>query len=193
MPRVVDADLQRAEIRRAARRAFARRGLAGTGLVHVAEELGVARSGLYHYYPDKAALVRDLARDLLREEEAMFAAALAGTGPVLPRIERLLRELPAGFAAWSPFARMIFDLWSRDARAFRPFFRRLRRDLTALIEQGQRAGEIRSALAPELAAATVIGAIDGLLLQHLVDPGWLSDPEVLGDELAALVRRALSP
>ena len=35
--------------------------------------------------------------------------------------------------------------------------------------------------------------VNGVALQHLVDPGWLAEPEALGNELAALVRRALSP
>ena len=69
MPKVVDTAVQRREIRRAARRVFARRGVASTGLTHVAEAAGMGRSSLYHYYADKASLVRDLTRELLAEEE----------------------------------------------------------------------------------------------------------------------------
>ena len=69
MPKLVDRVEQRREIRRAARHVFARRGVAGTGLTHVAEAAGMGRSSLYHYYPDKAALMRDLLREVMTEED----------------------------------------------------------------------------------------------------------------------------
>ncbi len=100
MPKVVDPHAQRRQIRRAARDVFSRRGLAGTGLAQVADAAGMGRSSLYHYYPDKAALVRDLVRDLAAEEAAAFAAAAGGSGPPLARIERLLADLHASFDAW---------------------------------------------------------------------------------------------
>ena len=181
------------EIRDAARRAFGRRGIAGTGLTHVAAEAGMARSSLYHYYPDKRSLVRDLLRDLLREEEELFSGALQAEGTALERIERLARDLPGVFEDWGRLGSMIFDLWSRDARHFRPFFRRIRSDLARLIREGQSTGEIDRTLDSELAAATVIGAIDGLLLQHLVDPRAFPSFEDLGEVIAQVLRKGLRP
>jgi TetR/AcrR family fatty acid metabolism transcriptional regulator len=191
MPKVVDGIAQRADIRSAARRAFASRGVAGTGLAHVAQEAGMGRSSLYHYYPDKQALVRDLVEDLLRQEGALLARALEGGGPPLARIERLSRALPAVLEAWSELGTMIFDLWSRDAVQFRPFLQQMRKSLAELIAQGQRGGEIDAGLDPELTAAVVIGAIDGLLLQHLIDPEAFEDFDAMGDTIARVIRKGL--
>ena len=191
MPKIVDGAVQRSQIRDAARRAFATRGVAGTGLSHVASEAGMGRSSLYHYYPDKQSLVRDLVADLVRDEEALFAAALGGEGTPLERIDRLALALPWVFAEWSSLGTMIFDLWSRDASEFRPFFRQMRRDLAALIAEGQARGEIEASLQPELTAGVVIGAIDGLLLQHLVDPEAFSGFDEMGTAIATVFRRAL--
>jgi AcrR family transcriptional regulator len=193
VPKVVDSTEQRREIRHAARRVFARRGVAGTGLAHVAEAAGMGRSSLYHYYPDKASLVRALVRDVLAEEEALFAAALGGEGTPLERIERLTGALTALFEDWANVGRMVFDLWSRDGSRFRPFFRRIRADLAALITEGQRSGEMDRALDPALASATVIGAIDGLLLQHFIDPRAFPDSDALRDTLVYAVRKVLRP
>jgi AcrR family transcriptional regulator len=191
MPKLVDAREQRREIREAARRVFARRGVTGTGLVHVAEAVGMGRSSLYHYYPDKASLVRDLARDLLRDEEALFAEALGAPGSPLDRIDRLAASMAHVFEAWDAIGRVMLDLRLLDARQFRRFFRTARRDLGALIAEGQTAGEIDAALAPELAAAAIIGAIDGLLLQKLVDAGAFPQPEALSRTLRITIRKAL--
>jgi AcrR family transcriptional regulator len=195
MPKVVDGVALRAEIRDAARRAFATRGVAGTGLSHVAAEAGMGRSSLYHYYPDKQSLIRDLVVDLVKDEEALFSAALSGPGSALERIERLAVALPFVFADWSAVGTMIFDLWSRDSAAFRPFFQQMRQDLAALIREGQNTGEIDVSLDPELTGAVVIGAIDGLLLQHLVDPQAFADAgtpfETMGNAIARVFRKAL--
>lgn len=193
MPKIVDSDAQRRAIRRAARGVFARRGVSGTGLAHVAREAGMGRSSLYHYYPGKSALMRDMIRELLGEEEALFAAAARGAGTPLERMERLTFALTEIFEDWSATGRLLLDLRLRDASLFRPFFRRIRRDLANLITQGQRRGMIDRALDPRLAAATMIGAVDGLLLQHLVDPRAFPDRPALRETLLQVFRKTLAP
>jgi AcrR family transcriptional regulator len=190
MPKVVDAEAQRIEIRRAARDVFARHGVAA-GLAQVAEAAGMGRSSLYHYYGDRASLVRDVVRDLLAREEALFSAA--GEASPQARLDALAAALPALFEEWSAIGRLLLELRSRDARLFRGFFRRIRRALAALIAEGQRAGEVDPHLDPEALAATLIGAIDGLLLQHLVDRAAWPDPRALGAALAPLLRKLLAP
>lgn len=183
MPKLVDADAQRGQILAAARAVFAERGLKGTGLAHVAEAAGMGRSSLYHYYPEKDSLIRDLLRELLAEEESLFRGALAGDGSPRQRIERFLRRQLAFFDAWCSLAPLIFDLRSSHTRLLRPFFRRIRATLAHLIAEGQAAGELGRAIEPEIAASVAIGAIDGLLLQHYVDRKVFADRDALADAL----------
>jgi AcrR family transcriptional regulator len=192
MPKQVDASEQRREIREAARAVFARRGVNGTGLAHVAEALGLGRSSLYHYYADKDALLSDLVLETLREERAMFRACLDGPGSAQERVLRLMDANVALFDAWGALGRAIVELRVGDAKRFRRFFREVRAELAEVLRAGQRAGEVDPALDPVLCAATLIGAIDGLLLQHLVDPRAL-DVEALREELRRVARRTLAP
>ncbi len=194
MPKVVDPELQRRTIRTAARQVFARRGVETVGLIHVARAAGIGRASIYHYYRDKASLVRDLVRDLLMEEEKLFAAALReAKGSPLRRIEHLAGELAELFADWAALGKMLLDLWSASGASFKPFFRRIRRDLADLIAQGQRAGEIDRALEPEQAATAVIAIIDGMLLQKIVDRAALDDIAGIRRLLVECVRRILQP
>ena len=193
MPKVVDAAAQRLEIRRAARLVFARRGVAGTGLAHVADAVGMGRSSLYHYYPDKEALLRDLVRELLAEEERLFDAALDGHGSALARIDQLGAELTGVFDEWVSAGRLLSELRTRWAGLFRPFFRRVRRRLARLIAEGQSDGEIDRSLDPELAAAVAIGAVDGVLLQVVGDPRALTASGALRDTLVRALHKALAP
>jgi AcrR family transcriptional regulator len=193
MPKVVDSGVQRREIREAARRVFAKRGVAATGLAQVADAAGMGRSSLYHYYPDRTALVRDLLRDLLAEEEALFVGAAGAEGSPLARLEGLAAAMPELFEEWTMVGRLMLELRSSDARLFRPYLRRIRDALASLIAEGQRAGEMDRDLDPRLAAATLMAVIDGILLQYLVDPAVFADRGALLEGLTRVMRKMVRP
>lgn len=192
MPKQVDASAQRREIRRAARHVFGRRGVRGTGLTHVAAAAKMGRSSLYHYYPDKDALLRDLVRETLADERALFHACLRGPGPVPERVRRLVDGCIGMFDAWAVLGRLFIDLRMGEQRRFRRFFRGIRDEFAEVLREGQARGEIAGDLDPLAAGATLIGAIDGLLIQHFLDHGAL-DREALRAELRRIVDRALTP
>lgn len=192
MPKIVDAEIQRNEIRAAARVVFAQRGVRGTGLTHVAEALGMGRSSLYHYYPDKDALLADLVHEMLEQEQALFRACLRGEGTPLARLERLAEACAGLFPEWAAFGRMILDLRLEDAKLLKAYFRSLRRDLTAVIAEGQRNGGFTRELDAKVCASVLIGAIDGLLLQYFVDEHALPEPAELTEALRATTRRIVA-
>jgi AcrR family transcriptional regulator len=192
MPKLVDADAQRRQILAAARDVFARRGLEGTGLAHVADAAGMGRSSLYHYYPDQAALVRDLLGEFLNEEEALFRAALEGEGAPSQRLESFLRAQLRWFDAWCQVAPLVFDLRSRHARMLRPFFGRIRTTLGRLFDEGRACGEFAQDIDPKLTASVTIAAIDGLLLQHFVDRRAFGDRAALADTLVRQTLRGVA-
>ena len=195
MPKIVDAAEQRARIRGAARRVFSRRGLAGVGLAHVAREAGVSRSNLYHYYEDKAALVRDLASELLEEEEALFREALLepGAGGTLERIELLSARIVERFATWAEVGGALLEIFVEERQRVRTLLRGLRADLGEILRQGQQAGEIDAALDPAATAMLLVGVIDGLLLQVFLDPKAIPASEAVNRALVDLLHRALAP
>ncbi len=194
MPKIVDRELQRKTIRKAARHVFARRGVEAAGLVHVARVAKIGRASIYHYYPDKAALVRDLVRDLLAEEAVLFSDALSkAKGSPLERIESLAAKLTELFAEWASLGRMLLDLWATSGAMFKPFFGRIRRDLAELVAEGQRAGEIDRTVDAGEAAAAVIAIIDGILLQMIVDRAAFGEPAATQRLLVRSVRRILQP
>jgi len=193
MPKRVNAAEQRAEICRAARRVFTQRGVAGTGLTHVAEVAGMGRSSLYHYYPDKQSLLRDLVKQTLVEEREVFEEVLRGEGAPQERVERLVRVLVSLFDEYAGAVRMMSDLRLLDAAPFRSFFRKVRSELAAVIADGQARGDFDPDLDPGLSAATLIGAIDGLLFQHFADGRAFATLDGLADAVARFARKALSP
>ena len=192
MPKIVDEEQQRRRIRQAAARAFARRGLEGTGLSHVAREAGLGRSSLYHYYPDKAALVQDLADELLEEETALFTEAFQSGDSALDRIERLTTAIVELFDRSASTGRLMLQIWANDPDRFQTMLETLRGGLTQLVQQGQESGEIDHQLDPEASATLVIALMDGVLVQGFVDPRLFEQKGRLGNALLLAVRRMLA-
>ena len=192
MPKVVDPAIQREDIRSAARSVFARRGVRGTGLAHVAEAAGMARSSLYHYYPDKDSLLADLLQEMLEQERLLFRSQLRAEGTPIQRLEGLARACAAALPEWVDFGRLIMDLRLEDAKRLRNFFRELRRETAAVIAEGQADGSIATTPDAEVLASIWIGVIDGLLLQYFVDSRALPTQEPLAEALATITRRLVA-
>jgi hypothetical protein len=76
---------------------------------------------------------------------------------------------------------------------FKPFFRRIRRDLAQLIAEGHRAGEIDESVEAGQAAIVVIAIVDGILLQMIVDPAAFNERAQISRLLVRSVRRVLQP
>jgi AcrR family transcriptional regulator len=192
MPKIVDVAEQRARIRDAARRAFAREGVAGAGLARIAKQAGISRTGIYHYYPNKEALVRDLARELLAEEERLFENALGTSGPVDMRIAALVDAVIQRFFAEAQYGRPLLEIWAGQTRQLRPLLRRLRTQLAALIKEGQRNGELAADLVPLETATMIVALMDGLMFQVFIDPNGVPPSAALRRALEPILRRALS-
>ena len=69
-------------------------------------------------------------------------------------------------------------------------YRGLRSRMAERIEAEQRAGTLSAALAPDSIAVLLIAVMDGLQIQHLLDPGAVDLVEPLEDLLRLLDGRA---
>lgn len=64
MPKIVDHDAYRAELAQRAIPVFRKLGYHGLGMRRIAQELGVSKSALYHYFPSKQALFNACSQQL---------------------------------------------------------------------------------------------------------------------------------
>ena len=56
MPKIVDHDAYRRELVEKATQLFSGHGFSGLGMRQIANELGISKSALYHYFPSKELL-----------------------------------------------------------------------------------------------------------------------------------------
>jgi len=84
-----DQDSTRDVIMRSARQLFARRGYAATSMRTIAESSGVTKATIYHHFPDKAALFREVLGQALEQIRQSIEREVASAQGPLERVRAL--------------------------------------------------------------------------------------------------------
>jgi AcrR family transcriptional regulator len=184
---------RRAEILQAALRAFGEKGYHRTTLDDIAEHLGVRKTSLYHYFPDKEAILYECHRQsvvalarILREASAL--------GTATAQLEHVVREhvrVMTDTLQGSPLAFEVTALSGPKRARMIAARDRYERRVRAIIEEGMRNGEFRKGDA-KVAVFVILGAINWIARWYRPE-GSLHANE-LGQEfvdrlLAGLARR----
>jgi AcrR family transcriptional regulator len=165
---------RRAQILAAALRCFSEKGYHAATMDDLARAASLSKGSLYWYFASKeqvfAALFGAFTFELLEAWEAEAARHQGGMIELIGRVGELSLERIAAsgplLPAWAEF------LVHREMREqLAGAYRATREALAAWVRRGIEAGEIRD-LPPGSVAAAATAAIEGLLIQALVDPGF---------------------
>ena len=154
---------RRAEILRAALRAFRERGYHATTLDAIAEQLGVRKTALYHYCPDKQAILLACDRESRAELERIVVQARR-LGSELEQLRYIIvahaRVMTEAFGA-SPVAFEVGALSPERQAEVIAGRDRYERELRDIIGRGMKLGTFRRGDA-KVAAFTILGALNGI-------------------------------
>lgn len=190
---------RRDQIRQAALRVFARKGYRNTVVEDVAEEAGVGKGTIYTYFDRKEKLLGAVFEDLIDEMEAEHARILESDRAPLEKIRGLLQSFTDIMADREELAPVMLDIWvagMRDPERFGIDFATLYAEYRALVagllERARARGEVAEDL-PSVTPALLIGAVEGVLLQWVLDPEGVEFPEASDDILDVLYEGISSP
>jgi AcrR family transcriptional regulator len=175
----------------AAYRALLEQGYHQTSMKDIAAEAGVA-PGLAHYYfqskEDLLVAVIDRACLPLKQEWDTQRRLLGGAAP---SPEQALSQAVAGFQfakeevrRFLDMHRLLFDMFGvglhnpRIGAAVAGFINERREDVALLARAVVAATAVKPASDPEALAAAIWGAINGIVLQKLMDPTFDSDAAI---------------
>lgn len=183
-PRVVDKGERRGELLRAATRVFARRGYASTRVADIAREAGVAQGTVYLYFGSRKEMLVAAFEVFAEEMMKGVKEVIESEGSALGRLRAVVRVVLSGMEAEPELSRVVLDFWSAgtsgkagteegpeiDAGGLYAEYRGL---FGELLEKAKEEGSLRRDL-PEETPAVIVGAIEGVALQWIVDPGAVS-------------------
>lgn len=180
---------RRQEILHAALRAFREKGYHGTSLGDIAGRLGLQKTALYHYFPDKESLLYECHRrsldELERAVEESREASDAAAGGAAERLTRLIREhvrIMIEVLEGSPLAFEVPALSPERQAEVVARRDRYERELRGIVERGVESGEFRP-VDPKIATFAILGAINWIARWYRPE-GGLDAPE-LGVRFAA--------
>ncbi|MEV2274215.1 TetR/AcrR family transcriptional regulator [Nocardiopsis sp. NPDC049922] len=196
-PRKVDRAARREHILAVAMRLFAEHGFASTRIEDVAAAAGIGKGSVYLYFDSRDALL-SAAFDQLGERSARVLRLAGEPGrPAAERLEALVRAALAMLADEPDLTRVIVDLWAAGrhggstaapALDMAGVYGEYRRVVTDLLREADAEGDALPG-AGEAEATVVVGAIEGCLVQWLMDPGV--DLTALADTVVGVCLRGV--
>ncbi|HOC57984.1 MAG TPA: TetR/AcrR family transcriptional regulator [Verrucomicrobiota bacterium] len=184
---------QRDKVLLAARKCFIRRGFHATGMAEISKACRMSVGNIYHYLPNKGAIVRAIADETRSRMLPVLRRLENHPKPVEGIVEIILfgvREfcraadarLWIEIAAEAPRNRFIREVYLR-------FDREIRDVLKGLIQSAIAAGQISRRVDMEALSLWLVALLDGALARVSLDPGVNLNRTL--DTLACNIRRSL--
>ncbi len=153
---------RRAEILHAALRAYREKGYHATTLDDIAERVGIRKTALYHYFPDKESILYECHRESLAEVAGLLTKArkqFTLSGERLAYVIRQHVRLMTDTLEGSPLAFEVTALSPERQQEIIAARDRYEGGLREIIAKGIRTGEFRP-VNPKIAVFAILGAIN---------------------------------
>lgn len=175
---------RRREILDAAIQAFREKGYHATTLEDIADRLGVRNTALYHYFPDKEAILYECHREALVEVMGLLDEAREHSPSPSEQLRYLIRRHVRVMTETLSGSSLAFEVHSlapeHEAEVIGKRDR-YERGLRKVIEAGIEAGEFRP-VDPKVTVFAILGAINWIA--RWFNPGGAIRTPALGDAFA---------
>ena len=175
---------RRAEILHAALRAFRDKGYHGTTLDDIAEHVGVRKTALYHYFPDKESILYECHRESLAEVRRLMKIAGESAKSASEHLALVIREhvrVMIETLEGSPLAFEVTALSPERQAEVIQARDKYERGLRKIIDGGVKDGEFRP-VDSKIAVFAILGAINWIARWYNPE-GAVQAPE-LGEQFA---------
>jgi AcrR family transcriptional regulator len=175
---------RQAEILGAAMGAFRARGYHSTTLEDIADRLGVRKTALYHYFPDKDAILFACHKQSLAELSGHLAAARRAYPTATARLRHIILEHVRVMTDSGEESPLAFDVPALSPPLQQKVIQardRYERSLRRIIAEGVRSGEFRP-VDPKIAVFVMLGAINWIARWY--QPSGTMDPGAIAQQFA---------
>jgi len=171
------AEIRRRQIIEAAIRVMAEKGWNETSIDEITREAGVSRGLVSYHFRDKSELLSGVLARCQEMFNDAISQAIAQTDDKVQQARLALRHA-IDYTVEDPTVYQVFVYFAANGRSnpelgdqIRALWGNFREIAAAGIRRGQARGIYRNDIDPDAAAARQIGAITGLAVQWIVDPG----------------------
>lgn len=179
------SDVSAGQIVQAAIRVIARQGYARTSLLDIAKEAGMSKGAIHYHFPTKEALIDVVLKTACDAVQSRTIVAWERGGGPFEALHSALETLWSARAERNDDAVVVADLLAQSLydERLKPhlaeFYRLAANQIHEHLTSHFFALGIRPRISEELLPRLVIGLLDGLVMQHFVDPGVLDPKDVV--------------
>ncbi|MFW6067440.1 MAG: TetR/AcrR family transcriptional regulator [Myxococcota bacterium] len=179
------SEISSAQIVQAAIRVLARQGYARTSLMDIAREAGMSKGAVHYHFPTKEALMGVVLTTACNAVQQRTLDAWKKGGSPLESMRSSIEELWAARAERTDEALVVADLLAQSLydERLRPrlaeYYRLAATQVHEHLMQHLVAVGLRPKIPPEVMPRMLIGLLDGMVMQHFVEPGVLEPEDIV--------------
>ena len=189
-PKIVDKEEKKQEILKAAMRIFAQNGVIKTKMADIAFAAGIGKGTIYEYFRSKEDIFAEAYSHIFLDTETRIAEVLESAIQPEEKLRNLTRVTLEKFLIedGGEFAGIMMSFWSEGVRNknerimeiidLKNIYSEFRIMISGILEEGITKGHFRD-MDTYVTASVIIGAIDGILLQYIMDRGVFSPEKAI--------------
>jgi AcrR family transcriptional regulator len=189
--RVVDKKEKKDQIIEAAIREFARKGFSKTTINDIAKAAGIGKGTVYEYFSNKEEIVHETFRFFMHSMEPDFQAVLISGVPAKDKLRQILDGFSHSINSeyHKELMELMFEFWSEAIKdkgskglmfeEMIKFYHVYREIFADIIIEGMGDGSFRKDINPRSAAAMIVGTLDGLMVQWILERETLDFQDIL--------------
>jgi AcrR family transcriptional regulator len=174
---------------------FDAQGYAVTTIDQVAAKAGIAKGSVYNYFENKEQLFQQVVAAALATAEADTAGLFASEAPADAKLATLIDYWHRRLGHHVKIGRLVLEFMLGAARhrggemasTLQTAFNMFRQRLAGVVEQGIGEGRFRPAASPAMAAAMIMGLLDGLEVETITGTGVRVDEAFVADLKRAIL------
>ncbi len=186
-PKIIDKETKRREIYTAALPVFAAKGLDKTKMEDIAKAAGIGKGTVYEYFSNKEEILAVAFNDLFAETEMKIRqVVMSNSGPEKKMCD-IIELFFSIFEDDYQTAAILMDFWAEGIRNkdvnitsvidLKEIYKGYREIFSLILQEGINAG-IFAENDKEKTASIIIGALDGIMLQWIIEPEIFTPGEI---------------
>jgi len=198
MPRIVDKKEKREKILEAAISVFAKKGTAKTKTADIAEAAQIGKGTIYEYFKSKDEIMMAAFLYVIKKAEDVVALRLSKITDPLEKFVTYLRVWKEILQSeFKDYMEIMLDFWAEGIRrkekaatfSLKKIYDENRDMLKSILDECMSQDKIYP-VNTHVVSSLILGALDGLMLQWIIEPGILDIEESL-TEMETLILRGL--
>lgn len=179
-PLIVNKEAKKDQILKAAIKAFAKKGFARTTISDIAQEAGTGKGTIYEYFDSKDDIIHYSFNYFIKELGFDFEEILVLKIPAKQKLKQIFKTFARISDSESQvLIELVFDFWAEGIKGthtknillkeMNAFYASYRKLFSEIFNDGIKDGSFKKIFHPETMATLIIGMIDGLLVQWILD------------------------